>query len=49
MSLSIIEPRVGVNPVLWVEAEIRDIHNYITERVLGRSLIDISICNDREK
>ena len=45
VSFSIIEPRVGINPVLWVEAAVRDIHNYITERVPGRALIGISICN----
>ena len=49
VSFSIIEPRVGINPVLWVEAAIRDIHNYITERVPGRALIGISICNDNRK
>ena len=47
VSFSIIEPRVGINSVLWVEAKIRDIHNYITEHVPGHSLIGISICNDR--
>ena len=47
VSFYIIEPRVGINPVLWVEAAIRDIHNYVTERVPGRALIGISICNDR--
>ena len=46
VSFSIIEPRIGINPVLWVEAAIRDIHNYIKERVPGRALIGISICND---
>ena len=47
VSFSIIELCVGVNSVLWIEASIRDIHNYITERVPGRTLIDVSICNDR--
>ena len=46
VSFSIIEPRVGDNIVLWVEAAIKDIHNYITERVPGRAIIGISICND---
>ena len=47
VSFSIIDPRDGVNPVLWVEAAIRDIHNYISVRVPDQTLIGISICNDR--
>ena len=33
--------------MLWVEAAIRDIHNYVSARVPGHTLIGISICNDR--
>ena len=47
VNFSIIEPREGVNPVLWLEAAIRDIHNYVSARVPDQTLIGISICNDR--
>ena len=47
VSFCIIEPREGLNPVLWVEAAIRDIHDYITVCIPGHTLIGISYCNVR--